>query len=281
MAIGLLGLAGVMVCLSVLPKTLPVTKTALMPLHPVDNIAQDIERDAPIPVDLYRFALNAFLVPLLNDNVPPRWTRMPMQFSCEEDTHVLVNGEPMTPAQLIPAQAFAVHWHMDHCVPMGRKSGELSGDVELIVFHEDDGFSAVVAPDQMRVDSHMWRSWLRSPFTAVMQKGTSKQGTTIFNRGDPAENVYLIWRGEVCLQHSKKHVVDGQLLGLTGVFSSEQLRTDSAICLTDVDYGVVTAAKLWELVYQDPSLGNYVLRAIVQRQLVNVEPSQAVHGATH
>ena len=120
-----------------------------------------------------------------------------------------------------------------------------------------------------------------SPLLPFMQKGNSKQGTTIFNRGDPAENVYLIWRGEVCLQHSKKYVVDGQLLGLTGVFSSEQLRTDSAICLTDVDYGVVTAAKLWELVYQDPGLGNYVLRAIVQRQLANAEPSQAVHGATH
>jgi hypothetical protein len=103
-----------------------------------------------------------------------------------------------------------------------------------------------------------------------MRKGRSGLGQTIFNKGDPADNVYFLLQGEVRLQESNKRVVDGQLLGLTGVFSNERLRTDSAVCLTDVDYGVVPARKFWELVYQDPRFGNYVIRAIVQRQLATV-----------
>ena len=63
----------------------------------------------------------------------------------------------------------------------------------------------------------------------------------IFEKDDTADHVYYLLRGEILLQDSKKLVADGQLLGLTGVFSNERRRTDSALCLTDVEYGVIPA----------------------------------------
>lgn len=143
-----------------LPKTLPVPNQAAM-------------RDAPMPVDLYRFALNALLLPLLDDSIPPRWSDAAIDFNCEPGTSITVDGKPLVAGQLIPATAFTVRWNMDRCAPMGPESVALSGSVELLVFHEDAGLSAVVMPDRLRVDSHMGRTWLRGPFAAETSLATS------------------------------------------------------------------------------------------------------------
>lgn len=122
--------------------------------------------DARMPIDLYRFALNALLVPLMDDAEPPRWTKAGIDFSCGPGTNVTVDGAPLAAGTLIPAKAFTVRWDMDHCAPMGPESVMLSGRVELVVFHEDTGLSAMVMPDRLRVDSHMGSAWLQGPFAA-------------------------------------------------------------------------------------------------------------------
>lgn len=143
----------------------PGPKQALMAPNRPGAIARNATPDAPLPVDLYRFALNALLVPLLDDAEPPRWTDAVIDFSCNPGTSVMVDGEPLLAGKLIPATAFTVRWNMDHCAPMGG-TVELSGSVELAVFHEDAGLSAIVMPERLRVDSQMGRTWLRGPFTA-------------------------------------------------------------------------------------------------------------------
>ena len=122
--------------------------------------------DAPMPINLYRFALNALLVPLMDDAVPPQWTEVAMDFNCGPGTSVTVDGAPLVAGKLIPAKAFTVRWDMDHCTPMGPESVALSGRVELVVFHEDVGLSAMVMPDRLRVDSPMGSAWLQGPFAA-------------------------------------------------------------------------------------------------------------------
>ena len=109
-----------------------------------------------------------------------------------------------------------------------------------------------------------------------MQKSRSKQGGVIFEKGDTADRVYYLLRGKILLQDSKKLVTDGQLLGLTGVFSNERRRTDSALCLTDVEFGVIPADRFRELVCQDPMLGNFVICAVVQRQLTLCQKSEPI-----
>ena len=149
-----------------------VSSAALMTLHPADNTIQEAKPDAPLPVDLYRFALNAFLVPLFDDAVPPRWTSAAVEFACDPETTVMVDGEPMVVGQPIPVKAFTVRWMMDRCSPLGQDSVELSGGVELVVDRKGAGLSAVVKPDHLRIDSHMGRAWLRGPFTAETEMDT-------------------------------------------------------------------------------------------------------------
>ncbi len=154
------------------PKNLPYTPrvanpAVIAPGTPVAMPASDeVMPDAPLPVDLYRFALNALLVPLIDDATPPRWTDIAMNFFCDLGTTVMIDGKPMVPGELVPAKAFKVRWDMSRCKPLGPQSVELSGGVELVVFHEDTGLSAMVIPDRLRVDSHLGRVLLRGPFAA-------------------------------------------------------------------------------------------------------------------
>ena len=136
-------------------------------------VADDVMPDAPMPIDLYRFALNALLVPLIDDAVPPRWTDVAMDFFCDPGTTVMIDGKPMVPGDLVPAKAFKVRWDMSRCTPLGPQSVELSGGVELVVFHEDTGLSAMVIPDRLRVDSHLGRVVLRGPFAAQTSRDTT------------------------------------------------------------------------------------------------------------
>lgn len=121
--------------------------------------------DAMMPVDLYRFALNALLLPLLDDAEPPRWSDMVIGLNCGPGTSVLIDGEPLVAGHLVPATAFSMRWNMRQCAPMGGNV-ELSGSVELAVFHEDAGLGAIVMPGRLLVDSYSGRAWLRGPFAA-------------------------------------------------------------------------------------------------------------------
>lgn len=134
--------------------------------QPLNAVASSTPPDEPMPADFHHFALNALLVPLLDDAVPPLWTDVAVDFSCDPGTSVMVNGEPLVPGTPIPASTFTVQWKMNRCTPMGPDAVEVTGNVTLVVSHEDDGLSAVVMPDRLRLDSPTGRAWLHAPFSA-------------------------------------------------------------------------------------------------------------------
>ena len=146
----------------------PVSTRALTVHASASLVAQDSAPDAVIPVDLYKYALNAFLVPLLDDSAPPKWTDIAMYFACEPESQVMVDGKPMVSGNPIPVKSFTVSWNMDRCAPFGRESVELTGTVELVVVRNATGLSATVTPVALRVDSFNGRSRLRGPFKAEM-----------------------------------------------------------------------------------------------------------------
>ena len=146
----------------------PLTTVAFTQLHPSDVFTQDSIPDARMPVDLYKFALNAFLAPLLDDNVPPRWTYVGIDFMCDAGTTVMVDSEPMVSGKTIPVKAFTLRWEMDRCNPFGQNSVELTGIVEMVVVQSAKGLSATVTPIALRVDSFDGRARMRGPFKAEM-----------------------------------------------------------------------------------------------------------------
>lgn len=134
---------------------------------------------------------------------------------------------------------------------------------------------------------HMQRQFVQSRpspvasavLLAFMRKGRSERGTTLFYKGDAASHVYFVLSGTVGLENSGKAIQAGELFGLIGVLCSERRHTDSARCLTDVDYGVVAAAKFWELMSQNPAFGNHVICTVVDRQLTpNLDSEKAEGG---
>ncbi len=166
----LMGLAFAILYPKEQPKTSPVP--TLPATASPKAVGHDGLPDAPMPVDLYRFALNALLVPLLDDAQPRRWTDLAINFSCDPGTSVMVDGEPMVVGKLMPSTAFTLRWNMNRCAPLGRESVELSGSVELLVSHKEFGLRAVVLPDGLTVDSHMGRAWLHGPFVAETSLAT-------------------------------------------------------------------------------------------------------------
>ena len=73
------------------------------------------------------YALNALLVPLLDDDVPPCWADPAIAKSCTA-LRVTVDGVAPVPHAAVPAVPFVVRWQLDQCAPLGAgmlMSGEV------------------------------------------------------------------------------------------------------------------------------------------------------------
>lgn len=90
-------------------------------------------------------------------------------------------------------------------------------------------------------------------------------GTTLFSIGDYAEDLFLIMKGRVRIEGKGVLLKPGQLLGEMGLFTPGQKRTGTAVCETEVEYASVNEDRIWEMFYQNPEFGAYLLRLIVLR----------------
>lgn len=118
--------------------------------------------------DFKHFALNALLVPLLEEDVPARYADPSWSVDCA-DADVTVDGARLDIGAPMP-HAFTVRWRMDRCFPLGAQL-ELSGDVELVVRREGDTYSAIVRPEGLRVRSNFGVEVLAEPFAARLTDG--------------------------------------------------------------------------------------------------------------
>jgi len=121
--------------------------------------------DAVPPPAPDRFILNALLVPAIDgDAVPLRWIDPRPALQCGPETAVRVNGEPLLASALVPDLPFELEWQTDGCRPFGTHGPRFDGRVQLTVFREDWGFSAIVRPRGLRVE-------LAANETALIQPG--------------------------------------------------------------------------------------------------------------
>jgi hypothetical protein len=125
----------------------------------------------PLTGAFERRALNALLVPLLDDSEPLRWSDVALLHFCGPGTRVEVDGQPMVSGALVPATSFRVRWHIDRCWPLDYAAFELSGAVELVVFHEDNGLGAVVDARQLRIATARGTGQVARPFASAMALG--------------------------------------------------------------------------------------------------------------
>jgi CRP/FNR family cyclic AMP-dependent transcriptional regulator len=107
--------------------------------------------------------------------------------------------------------------------------------------------------------------WLM-PF---MHRRHVAKGETLFCRGDRAIELYLILSGSIRLVDVAVRVGPGSVLGEIGIFAPTAERMDTALCETDVDVGVIANDKVLQLYHQNPKLGLYLIRLVIQRLLEN------------
>ena len=116
------------------------------------------------------FALNALLIPVLDDDVPSRWTEPFALMSCVGST-LTIDGKPVIPGSRVPSASFLMRWSMNQCTALGE-AFVMSGTVDLLVFHDGDSYSAVVQPTNLRLDSSSGSAVLTEAFAASTPLGT-------------------------------------------------------------------------------------------------------------
>ena len=97
-----------------------------------------------------------------------------------------------------------------------------------------------------------------------MKKIKVSEGSVLFRRGDPAEHIYYIHKGKVEIPEVYKQIGDETLFGEIGVFTPGATRTAGAICIAKSDIYRIHKDKVFELFYQNPKFGFFIVRLLAK-----------------
>lgn len=102
-----------------------------------------------------------------------------------------------------------------------------------------------------------------------MHAVTCVAGTVLYQRGDPAEKVYVLKRGAVRINETGKLVQKDELFGERDIFLERALSTATAVCVQDCEFLCVSAEKLVELFFHDQRIAFQLARRLAGRQLTS------------
>jgi CRP/FNR family cyclic AMP-dependent transcriptional regulator len=172
----------------------------------------------------------------------------------------------------------------------------IASNVVYIVYSAMSGLIPILLLHALLMPLNIWRlievkqlirkvrastqSGLTAPELIVpyLQQVTRKKGERIFAKGDSADTVYYVFEGTARLTGKNIVVPAGQMLGVMGIFSREHLRTDTAVCLTDVEMGVISKQRILELFYENPDFGAFLIRMVAQRAALDQQQHAAGAG---
>lgn len=104
-----------------------------------------------------------------------------------------------------------------------------------------------------------------------MTRRPFKAGEVLFRKGDVADEIIYIASGQVRLEGHDELLGAGNLIGEIGLFSPEKKRTQTIVCDTDGELYRMTDEMIYRLYYQNPKLGFYFIRLVVERLLRDVK----------
>jgi CRP/FNR family transcriptional regulator, cyclic AMP receptor protein len=103
-----------------------------------------------------------------------------------------------------------------------------------------------------------------------MRRRTFKAGEVVFRKGDLAEALIYVASGGLKLTEIEQPVGPGELVGEIGLFSPDKTRTQTMVCETDGELYEMTDEMIFQLYYQNPKLGFYLMRLVAGRLLADV-----------
>ena len=89
-----------------------------------------------------------------------------------------------------------------------------------------------------------------------------RAGANVFEKGEPAADVYVIKSGSILLPEVGKVLGPGALFGEVAIFSRVAVRTATASCTTDCELMRISGTRILELFYQDRQFSFKVARLL-------------------
>jgi CRP-like cAMP-binding protein len=106
-----------------------------------------------------------------------------------------------------------------------------------------------------------------------------KAGHVLFREGDKADEIYYVASGTLRLEGVGATIGPDNLVGEIALFSPEKRRTLTVVCETDCELYTMTDEQIYRLYYQNPKLGFYFMKLIVERLLRDVQRHKAAAQA--
>jgi len=127
----------------------------------------------------------------------------------------------------------------------------------------------------IRLTKQIERATVESPVTEWllphMHLRKHKAGEVLFRKGDVADEIVYVASGTLKLQGIDHCIGPGELIGEIGLFSAEKVRTMTVVCDTDCELYQMTDVQIYRLYYQNPKLGFFFMKLIVERLLRDVK----------
>ena len=120
--------------------------------------------------------------------------------------------------------------------------------------------------ERVKADTPL-KDWL----LPYMKKKTFKAGATLFRKGDLANHLVYVRAGRVRIVEADQSLGAGALVGEIGLFTQDRKRTATIVCETRCTCYTMTDEAIHLLYYQNPKLGFYLIRLIVQRLVHDLE----------
>ena len=108
-----------------------------------------------------------------------------------------------------------------------------------------------------------------------MRRAAFKKGDVLFRKGDTADRLIYLSRGELKLAEIDQPVHAGELVGEIGLFSPEKKRTQTLVCESDGELYDMTDEMIFQLYYLQPKLGFFFMRMVAGRLLRDVQRHEA------
>jgi CRP/FNR family cyclic AMP-dependent transcriptional regulator len=108
------------------------------------------------------------------------------------------------------------------------------------------------------------------PIKPFMKAERHATGHTLFRKGDFADTMFVISAGNLLVEEVNITLGPGDLVGEIGVFSSEQVRTSTVRCLSDVELMSIAKQHIAQICFQNPGISFYLLSLITNRLLADM-----------
>jgi CRP/FNR family cyclic AMP-dependent transcriptional regulator len=113
-----------------------------------------------------------------------------------------------------------------------------------------------------------------------MRRRSFKQGEVLFRKGEAADKLIYVAEGRLKLPEIDVLIGAGELIGEIGLFSPEKKRTQTVMCETDGKLYEMTDEMIFQLYYQHPKLGFFIMRLVAERLLNDVRRHEAGTATT-